>query len=74
MRTTKVRRIGNSLGVILPAEVLSQLRADEGSELFLTQTSSGITLTSLSPADRDALDAARIIMDENFEVLRRLAQ
>ena len=33
----KVRRFGNSLGVILPKEVLSQLKSGDGDRLFLIQ-------------------------------------
>ena len=31
----KVRKFGNSLGVVLPKEVIHRLRTDDGGKLFL---------------------------------------
>ncbi len=33
----KVRKIGNSLGVVLPKEVLNRLQAKDGEALFLVE-------------------------------------
>ena len=35
---TKVRKIGNSLGVVLSREVLAQLEVSEGDTIVLTET------------------------------------
>ncbi|MFM7373709.1 MAG: AbrB/MazE/SpoVT family DNA-binding domain-containing protein, partial [Chthoniobacterales bacterium] len=35
---TKVRRIGNSLGIILPKEALETLKVQEGASLYLTES------------------------------------
>jgi putative addiction module antidote len=43
-RTLKVRQIGNSLGVVLPKEVLARLGANEGDEIVVTKTPTGIQL------------------------------
>ena len=37
----KVRRFGNSLGVVLPKEVVSHLGTREGAPLYLTETPDG---------------------------------
>ena len=37
MLELKVRKIGNSLGVVLPKEAVSRLRAGEGDRLFLIE-------------------------------------
>jgi putative addiction module antidote len=34
---TKVRRIGNSLGIVLPKEALQTLKVEEGSMIYLTE-------------------------------------
>jgi putative addiction module antidote len=47
---TRLRRIGNGLGVLLPKEVVERLRVAEGSELTISETDSGI---QLSPYDAD---------------------
>ncbi|MDV7396491.1 hypothetical protein RZS08_34165, partial [Arthrospira platensis SPKY1] len=38
---TKVRRIGNSLGIVLPKEALHQLQVEEGATLYLTGDAEG---------------------------------
>lgn len=45
----KVRKFGNSLGVVLPREVIDRLRSREGEALFLTEAADGSYL--LSPYD-----------------------
>lgn len=37
----KVRRVGNSLGVIIPIEALALLNVREGDALFLTEAAEG---------------------------------
>ena len=54
MIKVKVRKIGNSLGAILPAEVAARLRVKEGDSLSVTETPDGI---QLSPYDQE-FDAA----------------
>lgn len=40
----KIRQIGNSLGVVLPKEIIARLGAKEGDELLVTETEAGIQL------------------------------
>ena len=44
MHKLKIRKIGNSLGVTLPKEVLATLRLEEGGELILTETKDGFAI------------------------------
>jgi putative addiction module antidote len=37
----KIRKIGNSLGVLLPKEAIARLNASEGDTLVLTETPDG---------------------------------
>ncbi len=37
----KVRKFGDALGVVLPEEAVSRLRAGEGESLFLIETTEG---------------------------------
>lgn len=46
----KLRKIGNSLGVILPKEELERLHVKDGDELFAIRTSDGL---EISPYDHD---------------------
>jgi len=57
---TKLRKIGNGYGVLLPKQVIERLRLTEGSVLSLAETSAGI---ELSPFDAD--------FSEQVEAFRR---
>jgi putative addiction module antidote len=74
MTKLKIRKIGNSLGVVLPKDVIDQLKVKEGDTLDVMPTASGVTL-SVSDEEVDKLmQMAERIMDENREVLRALAK
>ena len=47
----KVRKFGNSLGVVLPKEVINRLHATEGERLFLIEAADGDY--RLTPHDPD---------------------
>ncbi len=46
---TKLRQVGNSLGVILPREELNHLHLSDGDELTIVRTDKGI---EISPYDQ----------------------
>lgn len=74
MTKLKIRKIGNSLGVVLPKDVLEQLKVKEGDTLDVVPTEAGIKL-SISDEEVDKLmEMAERIMEENREVLRALAK
>ena len=74
MTKLKIRSVGNSFGVILPAELLEKLRCGEGDELFVTDSPNGVELSPYTPELEKQLDIAEEIMRENRDVLRRLAK
>ena len=46
----KVRKFGNSLGVVLPKQVISRLKAKEGARLYLSEgPDGGYRLTPFDP-------------------------
>jgi len=51
MLELKIRKIGNSLGVVLPKEAVSRLNAREGDRLFLIEGPEGAY--QLTPYDPD---------------------
>ena len=70
----KIIAIGNSAGIILPKETLARLNVQKGDTLFITEGTQGIRL---APFDQDfavQMEAAREVMRENRDVLRRLAE
>jgi putative addiction module antidote len=75
MVALKVRKIGNSLGVVLPKEVLGHLRANEGDELFLLEgPNNSYRLTSLDPSFQSKLEKAEAIMGRYRNTLHVLAK
>lgn len=74
MTALKLTQIGNSVGVILPKEVLARLKVEKGDLLYLTDAANGIALTPYSPEFADQMSIAREIMKSRREVLRELAK
>ncbi len=54
MSTLKIRKIGNSLGVILPKDVLELLDVEEGDTLSFARSAHGV-MVSVDDADADHL-------------------
>ena len=72
--TLKLTQIGNSLGVILPKEVLSSMRLEKGDAVFLTETPDGYRITAYDPEFSEQMDVAETIMRLRRNVLRELAK
>ena len=49
MQALKLTQIGNSVGVILPKEILARLKAEKGDTVFVTESPDGIVLTPYDP-------------------------
>ena len=69
-----VRKIGNSLGVILPAEATTALQVAEGDKLFLTQSPEGFRITPYDPAFERQMKVAAKGMKKYRNALRELAR
>jgi putative addiction module antidote len=74
MTTLKLTQIGNSVGVILPKEVLARLKLEKGDTVFVTEAADGIKLTPYDPAFETQMSQARGIMKKRRNVLRELAK
>jgi len=73
-RTLKVRKIGNSLGVVLPKDVLAKLRVSEGDELTVSDLQSGVALQRHDAELQEQIEAARRAMKRYRNALRELAK
>lgn len=73
-RTLKVRRIGNSLGVVLPKDVLAKLNVGEGAELTVTDTPDGVALAGGDAEFARQMEIMRDIMRRYRNTLRELAK
>jgi putative addiction module antidote len=74
MLALKLTQIGNSVGVILPKEVLARLRVEKGNVIYLTESPDGYRITPHSEEFEAQMKAARDIMNERRAVLRELAK
>ena len=74
MTALKIIKIGNSVGVILPKEALTQMHAELGDTVYLTEASGGVRLTPYDPDFEQQMAAARKIMRKRRNVLRELAK
>jgi putative addiction module antidote len=69
----KITTIGNSVGVVLPKELLARLRVEKGDELFVTETPDGIKLMPHDPVFAQQMEVAERIMREDRAMLHKLA-
>ena len=74
MATLKLRAIGNSVGVVLPKELLAALKVGEGDTLHVVQTKDGVILTPLDPSVAEQLEAGRDVMRQYRDTLRILSK
>jgi len=70
----KVRKIGNSLGVILPREALAKLKVEDGDTLMLSEAPDGLLLSAYDARVAEQVAAARKGMRRYRNALRELAK
>jgi putative addiction module antidote len=74
MQALKVTQVGNSLGIILPKEVLARLKVGKGDQLFFTDAPDGMRVTNADPLFEQQMAVARVLMKQRRNVLRELAK
>jgi putative addiction module antidote len=70
----RITQIGNSLGVVLPKEILAKLRVEKGDTIFVTETPEGVTLRATDHEFEGQMFKAREIMKKRRQVLNVLAK
>jgi len=70
----KVRKVGNSLGVILPKEVLARLNVGDGDTLLVTDAPDGVFVSAYDARVAEQVEAGRVIMRKYRNALRELAK
>jgi putative addiction module antidote len=71
----KLRKIGNSVGVVLPKEALARLNADEGDTMYLTEsTDGGFRITASNPDFARKMKAAASLSRRYRHALKELAK
>jgi len=72
---TKVRKIGNSLGIVLPKEALQTLRVEEGDTLYLTEAPKcSLTIHPEQPGFDEKMQIAESLMRRYRNAFRELAK
>lgn len=74
MPVLKLTSVGTSTGIVIPKEMLSELKVEKGDRLFATRTPDGYLLTPYDPAVETQIQAGREIMKRYRETLRALAK
>jgi putative addiction module antidote len=70
----KVRKVGNSLGVILPREVVTQLKVVEGDSLMISEAADGYRISAYDPAVARQVEVGKKVMRRYRNTLRELAK
>ncbi|NWG24206.1 MAG: AbrB/MazE/SpoVT family DNA-binding domain-containing protein [Pseudorhodoplanes sp.] len=71
----QIKKIGNSLGLILPKELLARLRLKEGDVLHLVeQPERGMKLTPYDPKHAKAMEIARRAFRTYADTFKALAK
>ena len=74
MQALKVRKIGNSLGVIIPREMQEALRVEAGDVLYSNPTELGIQLTPYDPDFEITMQAFERTRRKYRNALKELAK
>lgn len=75
MVALKIRKVGNSLGIVLPKEVLGHLKANEGDELYLLEGTEGsYRLSALDPSFLSKMEKAEELIARYRNTLHVLAK
>ncbi len=74
MQQVKVTQIGNSLGVVLPKDIVERLGIVRGQQLSLSETENGLELSPFDPEFEEQMRLAEEIMDRYRDTLRELAK
>ncbi|MGQ0663431.1 MAG: AbrB/MazE/SpoVT family DNA-binding domain-containing protein [Pseudomonadota bacterium] len=70
----RIRKIGNSYGLILSKDLLDHLGVREGDVLFPVRTADGLRLTPYDPDFAAVIEANRDYMRRHRNALRELAK
>ena len=70
----RIRKVGNSLGVVLPREVLAHLNLREGDTMTLTEAQDGVRLTASNPQFAKSMTVFESLNRRYRNALRELAR
>jgi putative addiction module antidote len=75
MHELRLRKIGNSVGVVLPKEILAHLKVAEGDTVCVTEAADGSIRVGSAPAEfTRQMEAAEGVIRRYRNALRELAK
>lgn len=70
----KLRKVGNSVGIVLPKEALAHLKVNEGDTLTLTEAQDGVRLSASNPEFAKTMAVFESLNRRYRNTLRELAK
>ncbi|MGM0460318.1 MAG: AbrB/MazE/SpoVT family DNA-binding domain-containing protein [Bacteroidota bacterium] len=70
----KIRKVGNSLGVILPKQLVDELHLKTGDKVSIERKGSNLEIRPVDPEFEDWAEAYREVNTDYKEVLKELAK
>jgi putative addiction module antidote len=70
----KIRKVGNSVGVVLPKEVLAHLKVVEGDTVTVTESQDGVRLSAGDPEFAKTMAVFESLNRRYRNALRELAK
>lgn len=70
----KIRKVGNSLGIVLPKEALTHLDLQEGDVVTLTESQDGVRMTAANPEFSKTMAVFESLNRRYRNTLRELAK
>ena len=71
----KLRKVGNSVGLVLPKEALARLNVEEGDAVYLTETTDGgFRVTASNPGFAEKMKVAEKLSRRYRHALKELAK
>ncbi len=74
MTALKLTQIGNSVGLILPKELLARLKLEKGDTVFVTEAANGVNLSPYDPSLDEELALGREFMHDYRDTFHQLAK
>ena len=70
----KVTTVGNSVGIVLPKDMLTRLNIQKGDMLYVTETPEGVQLTPYNAEFDATMKVAHDVMRRYRDTLKKLAE
>lgn len=70
----KLRKVGNSVALIVPKQVRQKMGVEEGDAVYLTETPDGYRISPYDPEFSRQMEIARKVQSKHKDALHELAK